>query len=361
MDNLYKKLIRLVDKNKAFFYSDTVKDGETYRVFNYRIASYTDFLEPGALECRGHMFNITNKDDIRLVCVPLGKFFNLNENPFTMDIDLSTVEGVELKMDGSMISTFIHRGELYFKTKNSLTSTMVKDTIKYFSLPENKNFRSIISEITKNGYTVNLEYVSPTNRIIIKYKKTDLILLHIREISTGKYIPIKHFRSYKYYDELSKHKVKKFDLPADKILKIYDKTDIEGIVIKLDSGQFIKLKTISYTSLHKTKSSLSDKHIVECVLNKTSDDLKALFNDDDQTIGKISDIEEVIIPIYNETITKNEQFCNDNKNLDQKTFAIKAKEELKDKFNLGMRLFHNQTPDYNKYIMNRYEKFLKGD
>ena len=292
MDGLYKKLICLVEKNDAFFYIDVFANDEVYRIFNYRIASYTNFLEPGALECRGHMFNITDKDDIRLVCLPLGKFFNLNENPFTMDIDLSTVKSIELKMDGSMISTFIHRGELDFKTKNSLTSTMVKDTMRYFSLPENKNFRSIISEITKNGYTVNLEYISPTNRIIIKYKETELILLHVREISTGKYIPIKHFRSYKYYDELGKHEVKKFDLPADKILKVYERTDIEGVVLRLNGGQFIKLKTISYMTLHKTKASLSDKHIVECILNKTSDDLKTLFKDDDQVVSKISGIEE---------------------------------------------------------------------
>ena len=361
MNNLYDKLLKLVDNNEAFFYVDTFANGETYRIFSYRLASYTDFLNPGALECRGHMFNITDKDNVKLVCLPLSKFFNLNENPFTMGIDLSHVIDVRLKMDGSMISTFIHKGELDFKTKMSLSSTMVKETKEYFSLPENKNFKSIISEITKNDYTVNLEYTSPINRIIIKYNKTNLTLLKIRELSTGRYIPLRHFRSYKYYDELIKHEVKPFDIKIDDILKIYDKEGIEGIVIELNSGQFIKLKTAAYYNLHKTKFSLSDKHIVECVLNKDSDDLKALFNDDIQIINKISNIESIITPIFNKIVDKTEKFYNNNKELDQKDYAIKGKKKLGELFSLGIRLFHSKPPGYNKYIMDRYNKFLKED
>ncbi len=360
MEDLYNKLIKLVNNCEAFFYKDIVKDDEIYRIFNYRIASYTDFLNSGALECRGHMFNITDKKNIKLVCLPLTKFFNLNENPFTMDIDLSNVKNITLKMDGSIISTFLHKGEIEFKSKSALNSPVVEWTKEFFSLPGNKNFKSIASEITKKGYTVNFEYVSPKNRIIIPYKETNLIVLHIRKISTGEYVPIRHFRTYKYYDELIKHTVKTLDIPKHKILDVYNRTDIEGIVMELNNKQFIKLKTFSYVNLHKTKESLSDKHIVECVLNKNSDDLKILFTNDTKIINNIVEIENVIISAYNKIVNTVEQFYRDNNVLDQKSYALKAKSELKEVFHLGMELYHNKLPNYNKYILKNYDTFLAG-
>ena len=360
MKKLYKQLIHLTDINEAFFYKDLILDDQIYRVFNYRFANYTDFLNPGALECRGHMFNITNKDNIKLVCLPITKFFNLHENPFTIDIDFSTIKNITLKMDGSLISTFIHKNELNFKSKTVINSEQVKGTKKFFLSPQNKNFKSILYEITKNGYTINLEYISPTNRIIIPYKETNLIVLNIREISTGKYIPLKRFRSYKYYDELLKHKVKTLTMTTEELIDISKKDNIEGVVVELNTNQFIKLKTDSYFSLHKIKSSLSDKNIVEFVLNKNSDDLKTLFKKDTIILERIVEIENIVYKTFNELITTIEKFHKENQNLIQKDYAIKAKEELKNIFYLGMDLFHNRSPNYNKYIITNYDKILIG-
>ena len=361
MHNLYKKLIKLVDNNKAFFYKDLILDDQTYRIFNYRFASYTDFLSQGAFECRGHTFNITNKNDIKLVCLTPTKFFNLYENPFTIDIDLSTVKNITLKMDGSLISTFIHKKQLNFKSKTVFDSEQVKETKEFFSAAQNKNFKSILYEITKNGYTVNLEYISPTNRIVILYKKTNLIILNIREISTGKYIPLKHFRSYKYYDELLKHNVETLIIPQNKILDISKKDDIEGIVMEIDTGQFIKLKTNSYFTLHEAKSNLTDKKIVKCILNKDVDDLKVLLKEDEIVINKILRIEKIINEVYNNIVYNVEEFYKENQNLIQKDYAIKAKKELKNLFYFCMDLFHNELPNYNKYIINNYDKLLIED
>lgn len=357
MKNLYKKLIELID-NKAFFYKDLILDDQIYRIFNYRFASYTDFLAPGALECRGHVFNITNKNNIKLICLPPTKFFNLNENPSTIDIDFSILKNITLKMDGSLISTFIHKEKLNFKSKTVFDSDQVKDTKEFFSTVQNKNFKSILYEITKNGYTVNLEYISPANRIVILYKKTNLIILNIREILTGNYIPLKHFRLYKYYDELLKHKVKTLIIPQNKILNICKKDDIEGIVMELNTGQFIKLKTDFYFTLHQAKSNLTDKKIIKCILNRDIDELKTLFKNDEIIINKILKIEKIINKVYNNIVYDIEKFYKDNQNLTQKDYAIKAKKELKDMFYLSMNLFHNKLLNYNKYIINNYTKFL---
>lgn len=80
---IYDALMDLVSKNEAFYYQDFTLDGKVYRVFNYRLASYTDFLADFALEARGITFEVSceNRDAVcyRLVCRPMQKFFNLNE------------------------------------------------------------------------------------------------------------------------------------------------------------------------------------------------------------------------------------------------------------------------------------------
>lgn len=58
---LFSKLTKLVEKNSAFYSKDIISEvnkTSVYRIFSYRLASYTDFTEDGALECRGIMFDI---------------------------------------------------------------------------------------------------------------------------------------------------------------------------------------------------------------------------------------------------------------------------------------------------------------
>ncbi len=84
---MYDELMDLVEVSESFYYKDFPLDDSIYRVFNYRMCSYTDFLQPSALECRGHMFEVSDDTRtataIRLASLPMEKFFNLNENPMT--------------------------------------------------------------------------------------------------------------------------------------------------------------------------------------------------------------------------------------------------------------------------------------
>ena len=81
--NLWNDLMTLVDESEAFFYVDQEYAGTWYRIFNYRLASYTEFMRPNGLECRGHTFQISEEGKdatmLRLVSLPMEKFFNLYE------------------------------------------------------------------------------------------------------------------------------------------------------------------------------------------------------------------------------------------------------------------------------------------
>lgn len=90
---LYQDLLKLCDESEAFYYVDQDLDETHYRIFSYRLASYTEFLKPNALECRGHMFEIDqNGMPLRLVALPFAKFFNLGEH------NVSRKEEVYLQM-----------------------------------------------------------------------------------------------------------------------------------------------------------------------------------------------------------------------------------------------------------------------
>merc|ERR1712025_613624 len=122
--------------------------GKTYRIFNYQLASYAQFCMPNGLECRGHMFEIDeNQKPIRLAALPMPKFFNIGENPFTQNLNFENVRQVMRKEDGSLISTFLDKNEeLAFKSKASLTSDQVTDVSEFMRLPEQSKFKEELLE-----------------------------------------------------------------------------------------------------------------------------------------------------------------------------------------------------------------------
>ncbi len=79
-----------------------------------------------AQKFRGIMFEMDGDTPIRIASRPMEKFFNLNENPMTMGIDISDVEYIMDKADGSLVSSYVDDGYLYLKSKTSLYSDQVR-------------------------------------------------------------------------------------------------------------------------------------------------------------------------------------------------------------------------------------------
>ena len=232
---LFDNLTHLVQTNEAFYTVDHVLNGLTYRVFTYRLASYEDFLLPSALECRGHMFSL-NADGtmLKLVSLPFEKFFNLNENPMTMDLDLSKVEFVHDKRDGSLISTYTHEELLCLKSKTSLTSDQALDSMRLINTDD--TLHSLLKTVVDDDWTVSLEYTSPENRIVLPYQECELRVLGARSNLCGEYLSTDELWYWfgAYMTEDHTHKV---DDPQTFIASIADMKGIEGFVIGLIGGQ----------------------------------------------------------------------------------------------------------------------------
>lgn len=362
MKTLYKNLMTLCKEDKSKFFYKDVKVGldKTARIFNYNFAAYSDWLKPGALESRGIMFEIKGDKPVDILCRPMEKFFNLNELPFTMNLDLSKVDYIMTKADGSLISSYLVDGYVYFKSKNSIESDQVIESTSLLSSPEYTGLRETIKAFPE--LTFNFEYVSPTNRIVLFYPDPNLILLNARNRLTGEYVP---------YSELFKHaELRKFlvdryviNAEEDWVSKIYESKLIEGFVAVMTTGQKFKIKTNWYVSLHKTKESItSNKALFTAVVRGTSDDLRSMFAGDEESVEKINSFETAHMEALSTNMSIIESISNRLRGQDRKTWALESQVNLQklghpELFGIVMKCYTGY--DYDTVFNDVNELFLK--
>lgn len=360
--NLYNNLSQLVKESKTFYFQDFDLNDTHYRIFNYRLAVYTEFCRPSATECRGHMFEVDQDGQpVRLAALPMEKFFNLYENPMTMDLDLSQIDTIMLKADGSLISTYMHNDQLRLKSKGSLFSDQACAAMLW--LEEHKEFRDELEYLTRHYFTVNLEWCAPDNRIVVGYSEPTLTVLNIRCNSDGRYFDLNDIgvAGYGWFGEIHKHWIS-YEDPDDKVQFVHNipqMQGVEGYVVRLNSGQFVKIKTEWYLVQHRAKDSInSPRRLYEVVLEEATDDMRSLFHDDPLAIKRIGEMETEVERIYNHLVDSVERFYERNKHLDRKEFAILGQQELvRMYFGLAMMKYTGREVDYKDFMKSHWKDF----
>jgi len=356
---MFNDLSVLVSNNSSFCSKDITVNGTIYRLFNYRIASYGDFNEPNALNCRGTMFEISiDGIPVRLASLPTEKFFNLYENPFTMGLDLSKIVNVTNKLDGSMVSSYMNDGVLSLKTKNSLDSAQAITALQWLNTPEHTCFLDEIIEMEELGYTVIMEWCSNENQIVLNYDEESLSVLAIRNRKDGSYAN----KEALYFPIIRQSWVDTLEIsePEVFIRSIEHATDIEGIVILFDSGQRVKVKSKWYVNIHQIISSVeSNKALFIATVNQRTDDIKSLFHTNITLLNRINTMEAHVHQIYNNVVETVEGFYENNKHLTRKEYAILAKETLiYEQFSLVMNCYLCKTVDYVYFFTKYYKIYL---
>lgn len=353
--NLYQSLMALVSSGDVFYFQDFVLDDQVYRIFNYRLASYTEFLAPGAMECRGVMFEVQGDQPKRLAALPMSKFFNINENPITMNLDLAQVDTVELKADGSLISTYMHNGVLRLKSKGSLFSDQANDALAW--LNTQPTFCHTLTQLTDNGWSVNSEWCAPTNRIVIGYMKPHLTVLNARHISNGKYLSRQELEELFQPDQLiGRVDTNGLDAAAFVASVPGMLDDIEGYVIRMGDLWF-KIKTDKYLSLHHAKDSITNpRRLFEAILDEGIDDLRSMFVHDQLAIQTIDEMQFRVDHLYNHMVKTVDTYHQENKHLDRKTYAINGQEYFKSTlfFGLAMNLYTGKENDYKAFLKGKW-------
>lgn len=388
---LYNQLMELVRSNKSFFFKDhEIHESnsivERYRIFSYRLNPQdSDWSLPGALEARGIMYkiqNVVDKDDaeslrIRLASHPMEKFFNYMENPLMKSVDLTTsyIDCIEAKADGSLISTFLTcHGSLKLKTKASLSSPQVSDAEEWLRQAEQTRFRKELQKMATMGMTVNMEWISPMNRLVVEYSKSKLVVLNIRSHTDGSYW--EPWNLPEWANEITSRWIERIEFVDDSWSSFLESTrtleNVEGFVVRLKSGMRIKVKTDWYLN-HNTNSSnaprdssssslsttiSSPSALFKAVLEERSDDLKSRFREDAFVCQRISKMEDLVRNAHEQLQGQIESFYQTHQEKSRKQYVKAAQEQLdKYKFELALCRYKGQHVLYTKFVQNR----LKDD
>jgi len=233
-------------------------------------------------ECRGIMFSKTGA----LISRPFHKFFNVGERPETQYNVVSKEMAKVLvypKMDGSMIRPVrMSGGEYRLATRMGLTDVAKKAEDFLVESGQWHTYHEFFDDCHAVNVTPLFEFCSPDNRIVVNYSAPKLVLLNIRHLHYGTYSGPSgsekiSMAGVQYRGPLDIHKF------VDAVKE--DESGIEGYIIELERGNFVKLKTEWYVTIHRTRDSIMhEKHIVKAILDGVIDDILGNVPENDAKI-----------------------------------------------------------------------------
>ena len=228
----------------------------------------SDFNEEICREARGLILDA--RDDYRVVRMAFKKFFNLDEG-YADSIDWDTAVATE-KIDGSIMSVWFARGEWHISTNGKIDAfkAELNGVGPYKNFGE--LFESVLPLSTFANYNKHrcwtFELVSPYNKVVIDYPETKVYLLSVRNM-----------------DSLEELDLDAVEMIADangiavpERYDLNDETDYrqlveqmpeghEGIVVRDQYNERVKIKTLLYFEMHKAKNNgvLTLERIVDLI------------------------------------------------------------------------------------------------
>ncbi len=319
------------------------------KVVCYMVNNDETFDNAFAKECRGITFDSTGK----LICRPLHKFFNVNENESVRVENLRgrKIDRVMDKRDGSMITpTLVRRGDsltIRCKSKKSFESDVAVHAQNF--ILANDNYREFCEVMLDAGLTPVFEWTSRKSRIVIDYGDTDVLtLLHVRENNTGVYVRSEALRDLcatPYHIPLVESHRWPSTVSIDALLdKAQTEQGIEGWVVQFEDGDMVKIKTKWYLDLHHVVTFLRERDIAEMVVDETLDDVKSVFKEQGLSLDRIHEIEKSVTDIIVGIRDEVESLVESSSSMDRKSFAIAHRDH--DYFGLAINRFIGKEPDY---------------
>lgn len=323
-----KDVLPVIQTNPAF----VVKDKGWYTVIDYMYMDSKMFHDPIERECRGLKFCTKTG---RILARPYHKFHNLNERPdyATDKVDLTRPHVILDKLDGSMVHTCPSELGIYLMTRMGYTE--VAERADAFLNANQIKYGRLFNSLPIDEYTYIFEYVGPSNKIVLDYKREDLILTAIRHNQNGTYV---------FHDELVKlgkaFGVKVVPIVGDPEFKLSSEelgesvalaSGTEGVVVRFDTGAMVKIKADEYVRKHRTKDLVSsEKGIVGLIVDNNIDDILPQLDEPvrEQVLAYSNNINSLIdnhVELVNKYIEK-------TKELTQKDFALKVTDEIKKPF-----------------------------
>jgi T4 RnlA family RNA ligase len=336
----YEDCVEMCSKEESSFYeSKFVIDGFPISIFNYRLAQYRDFVTPlenrpdvKAYEMRGLTFVFNTDGTLYKRFLLLEKFFNLNQVPESAYSIIKNykIKFVNNKEDGSIASYIqLPNGKILGKSKMGFDNEQSNGINRIYRT--RTDVKEFVDWCIDNNITAIFEYVSPANRIVLRYLEEDLILLRMRDNSTGKHLNIKD-----HLDKISTIRIAPFEDDSkdlDSLIEVNaTQVDKEGVIVQTEDEYgkdfFFKIKTPWYCERHGllTNDLYREHIIVGYILDDKIDDILGQVPEDEkeahERINKIISIIKKAVSDKEEDIKKSYQLFLDMGS-DRKEYALK--------------------------------------
>jgi T4 RnlA family RNA ligase len=273
----------IVTESEAFYCTRAEIEGYDVEMYDYRLASYTDFIDNEAFELRGltFIYDVDNNEWVRHIA--LNKFFNINQTIGWMyeDVINKKIIAVADKRDGSLI-TFVKfpNGKIRAKSKMSFNSDQAKAAQKIYE--EDLVLKEYINFMIRHELTPIFELTGPHNQIVLDYNNTELHLLQVRYnknndgITAGDYYSSESLQKASGTIKVTKQ-LRDDYCHLDTLLELKKtKEKIEGYVGMFEDGQLFKIKTDWYLQLHGlVTEGTRENLLIQTILDDNIDDVIA--------------------------------------------------------------------------------------
>jgi RNA ligase len=318
-------------KDSPFYETKMVIDGYSISLFNYRLATNNDFKKDFAKELRGICFVFNTDGTLFKRYLLLQKFFNLNQTEETLfdNIKNLKIKSVNNKEDGSL-ATFIKlpNGRVIGKSKMGFDNEQANAISKIYA--NNVSIKSFVDYCLDKDIIPVFEYVSPFNRIVLRYKSDDLILLKLRDNVTGNYLDVEPILEI-FSDIKFTNPENLYGSLSELVDMVVNEIDKEGVVVHCldNSGNdfLFKVKTKWYVELHAlyTEDVNRENILIGYILDEKVDDILAQFPEEDVEVrNRINLISSVVKLEISSIVEKIDALYKIYLDLgsDRKTFAL---------------------------------------
>lgn len=359
----YEECLELCSKNTSFYESINFIDGFKISVFNYRLATYNDFLSTDfSKELRGLTYVFNLDGTIYNKYLLLEKFFNLNQVPDTMYSEVKDfkIKSVYNKEDGS-IASFIKlpNGKIIGKSKMGFDNDQSIQINKIYKT--NKSVKRFVDKVLSLNYIPIFEYVAPSNKIVLRYAKEDLILLRLRDNVTGELLDLND-----YLDVIGDIRMAPSETgyTLDELIEMASYTeDKEGWIVEFENDLLMKIKTDFYFRLHGlyTEDLNRENIIIDYILKDEIDDILSKIADDLDTIERINKITDKVKSSINKKSNEIDKLYNVFLSInDRKEFALLYNKEENFGYVMSMVSGKNSFELAKDYIGKKTNKLLSA-
>ena len=318
-------------KDSTFYETKMLIDGYSISLFNYRLATNSDFKGEFAKELRGICFVFNTDGNLFKRYLLLQKFFNLNQTEETLfdNIKNFKIKSVNNKEDGSL-ATFIKlpNGKVIGKSKMGFDNDQANAISKIYA--NNISIKNFVDYCLDRDIIPVFEYVSPLNRIVLRYKSDELILLKLRDNVTGNYLDVEPMLE-KFSDIKFANSESVCGSLSELVEKVVNEVDKEGVVVhcldNLGNDFLFKVKTKWYVELHSlyTEDVNRENILIGYILDEKVDDILAQFPEEDVEVrNRINSISSVVKLEISSIVEKIDGLYKKYLDLgsDRKTFAL---------------------------------------